>query len=774
MRAIWQELRSRLRYHIIVPFLILTLFVALVGYAIIFFVLANSSQESFDNRLAESTRIAKHSLLDQEKTNLQFLIEVVFAPANPATNAPAVSKALQDSQNPGSVDDLRRALNPYFRRGLTRSVVNMDRMIAFDQRGYSLADFEHVPYTLEGMSTEAVSSNVLTETRYVTNTVLDVSALWFVPNILRGELEPVEESDSVRDKFAGFVTLPSATGGDNNYFATVAPVKVSDNVVGGIIVAMDIDSLSETLQDNSNADIITFYDTNGQAWVSNMIPEGGLDELDIDEDLVPRIRNLATQDMENEAIMDVRTINGEEYQFSYSRLTIRGEPVGIMGAALSRADINSWGMIRIPLIGVTIVSMLGIIGIGFVMARRITRPLDELVATARAVTKGDFSRRSTVTARHEIGMLSSAFNQMTEYLTQLIQKVLAQSGERQAIVESITDGIVVCNNEGEVQLVNRAMYTLLGLELDDKERLPGRFSDLPLVPVTESVFGSTATDLYTLGNFIVRVSVAPVITAEGHCLGNVYVLQDMTAEVNMDRAKTSFIATISHEMRTPLTSLRGNTDMLMHGLAGPINDEQKNMLETMSQQTNNMTRLISNMIVIAGLESGSLKVEPEPVSLKRVIEESLWPSRKALKAKSLTLNIDIPGDIEVNADRIQLRTVVQQLIDNARVYTDEGSITVQAVRELSYVRVDVIDTGCGIEPELVDKVFERFVRGEGSNDRPDRGIGLGLSIVQQLIELHHGQVWVTSALGEGSTFSFTLPYAPLVEEPDREAVSEAA
>jgi signal transduction histidine kinase len=774
MPAIWQELRTRLRYHIILPFLILTLFVALVGYAIIFFVLANSSQETFDNQLAESTRIAKHSLLDQEKTNLQFLIEVVFAPANPTTDAPAVSEALKESLQPGAVEGLRLALNPYFRRGLTRSVVNMDRMIAFDRRGYSLADFEHVPYTIEGMAEDAVPTTVITDTRYVTNTVLDVTSIRFVPDILSGAVETFENSDLVRDKYAGFVTLPSATGGDKNYFATVAPVKVSDDVVGGIIVAMDIDNLSQTLQTNANADIITFYDTSGTAWVSSKVPDEGLAELNIGDDLVPRIQNLVEQDVDHEAIMDVRTINGEEYQFSYSRLTIRGEPVGILGAALSRADMNSWAMIRIPLIGVTIASMLGIIGIGFVMARRITHPLDELVATARAVTHGDFSRRSQVTAEHEIGMLASAFNQMTEYLTQLIRKVQAQSGERQAIVESITDGIIVCNNEGEVQLVNRAMYTLLGLELDDRERLPGRFSDLPLVLLTESVFGATTNDLYMLGNYIVRVSVAPVITAQGHCLGNVYVLQDMTAEVNMDRAKTNFIATISHEMRTPLTSLRGNSDMLMHGLAGPINDEQKQMLETMSQQTNNMTRLINNMIVIAGLESGSLKVEPEPVSLKRVIEESLWPMRKALKAKKLTLNIDLPTDIEVNADRIQLRTVMQQLIDNARVYTDEGSITVQAVREIAHVRVDVIDTGCGIDPELLDKVFERFVRGEGSNDRPDRGIGLGLAIVQQLIELHHGQVWVSSTLGEGSMFSFTLPYAPTVEEPDQEAVSEAA
>jgi signal transduction histidine kinase len=766
MKDIFQQLKTRLRYQIIIPFLVLTLVVGLVGYGFVVFLLARASQESFDKQLAEVTRVARHTVIDQERTNLQFLIEVVFAPANQNTGAPAVSEALAFSDT----DGLRKALNPYFKRGLSRSLVHLDRMIAFDRNGHSLADFERIPTSSDSAATQPLSDTVaITSTSYVTNTVLDFSKAWFVPQILAAQ------EDDLGDKYAGLLQLPAGDGTTRHYFGTIAPVVRNDEVVGGIIIAMDVRTLAERLAERSKADIITFYDGYGAARVSTMdFEDGSLAQLNIPDDEVKEISASTLEADAENAVFDIKTFDKNSYQFSYTTLEVRQWPVGILAASLSYDDVNSWGSVRSMLVIVTALLMIGIIAIGIFSARRITRPVDELVYTAHAVTSGDLSCRSQVTAQNEIGVLSDAFNQMTEYLTQALAHVMTQYSERSAIVESIADGIILCNNAGEIQLANPATYRMLGLDMGNHAPLPGRFTDLPLAPLNEPIFGSKSNDIYMIGEYYVRLSESPVVTSEGASLGNVYVLQDLTAEVKMDRAKTSFIATISHEMRTPLTSMRGNTDMMLHGLAGPLQGEQKSMLETISQQTNNMTRLINNMIVIAGLESGSLVVEPEPISLKRAIEESLWPLRKQIKVKKLTMTIDIPPDIEVNADRIQLRNIMQQLIDNARVYTDEGSITVQAVPEPEYVRVDVIDTGCGIEPELVGQVFERFVRGEGSNDRPDRGIGLGLAIVKQLVEDHGGHVWVHSTLGEGSTFSFTLPYAPKVEETPLQPVSEAA
>lgn len=758
MPNILQGLRTRLRYKIITPFLVLTLVVALVGYAVAFYLTARAAQEEFNNNLADMARIANYDMVNQERANLQFLTEVVFAPENIGTGAPSVADGLDRSDT----DGIRKALAPYFLSGLKRPMVHLDRLIAFDKYGRTIADFERIP-------SDSSSTSPITSTIYVTNTIMDFSTAWFIPDILDGQQDPQG------DKFAGLVQIPSATRGESQqYFATVAPVKQNDTVVGGIIIAMDINQLLDELLTQSKANIVAIFDVAGKAQIATVQPDNGIDAFTIRPDVMPAIRASVQTEESTGAVLDIRYINDVKYQFAYTKLRIRSKTIGILGVA-AMYNVDAWKEARFTLIGLTIALMVGITAVGFFIARQITRPLDELVTTARAVTAGNFERRSTVSSKDEIGVLSLAFNQMTEHLLRLFGQVLAESGQRAAIVESIADGIIVCDTEGVIQIVNRATCTILGV--DDKAILPGRLSDIPLSIIPEKVFGAQAHDMYRLGNCYIKISDSPVVTVEGKRLGDVYVLQDMTAEVQMDRAKTNFIATISHEMRTPLTSLRGNADMLMHGLAGPLQPDQVPMVETISQQTNNMTRLVNNMFIITGLETGSIFVEAEPISLKRSIEESLWPLRKNIKAKKLSLTTEIPADIEVEADRIQLRTILQQLVDNARVYTDVGGITVRAIPEKDFVRIDVSDTGCGIESELVDKVFDRFVRGEGSNDRPDRGIGLGLSIVQQLVEQHGGRVWVQSKPGEGSTFSFTLrrvkePEQP--EDPETKTVAEAA
>jgi signal transduction histidine kinase len=772
VHRIVREIRTRLHYKIILPFLVLTIVVALSGYAIAFYLIAEAQQRRFDNEVADVARVANLAVVDRERANLQFLIEIVFAQENQAASAPAVNRAISDGDDEG----LHRALEPFFLRGITLPMVNIDRMIAFDQHGTSLVDLERNTPGLENTEDQS----------YQTNTRLPMGNLSIVQDTLNG----VDEKG--RDKYAAMVWLPNEAYPEGRlYFVTVAPVKVSvkgdeDKIVGGIMVAMVVDKLAEEIRDYadraeevaaSEQAQITFYEENERAYVSTFDPHNGLDILDFydDEELRDTVRRQRERDG---LVFDTAKIGDQKYQFGYTLLEIRGKSIGFLSAALphSRMHGSEGEGLRILLIGITLILMLGIIAVGLFISRQITVPLGELVSTAREVTEGNFQRRSNVRSLDEIGVLSVAFNRMTGHLLHLFGQVLAESGQRAAIVDSIGDGIVVCDNDGVIQMINRATCRFLGLEGQERAVFPGRLSDLPLVRVTEPVFGNQADDIYNLGEHLVKVLMSPVITVRGNHLGNVYVLQDRTAEVKTDIARTGFIRTVSHEMRTPLTSLRGNVDMLLHGLAGPLQGEQVSMVETMSTQTSNMTRLLNNMIAIAGFDSGTTKIELEPIALKRVVEEAIWPFRKAIKSRNISLKLDIPPDMPlVEADRIHLRLIIQQLIENARVYTDEGgNITVRATTEGTVARIDVIDTGCGIPPDLIDRVFERFVRGEESNDRPDRGIGLGLAIVKNLVEQHGGQVWVQSKPGQGSTFSFTLRCAYETGNPGDKQIAEAA
>jgi signal transduction histidine kinase len=352
---------------------------------------------------------------------------------------------------------------------------------------------------------------------------------------------------------------------------------------------------------------------------------------------------------------------------------------------------------------------------------------------------------------------------MTEHLLQLYDTVRAESSERAAIVESIVDGVVVCDTDGRIRYANRAMRHFL--ELGDEQPLPDFFNQLPLEPLAENDTFSEQrnSSLFSLNRWIVRVSAAPVVADDGARLGSVGVFQDMTAEVAVDRAKTSFIATISHELRTPLTVLRGNADLLLRGLMGQLEPEQRTLIETMRTHSINMTSLVNNVIVIAGIDSGSLVSDPEDLDLRKVLEEVIWPLRAQITAKGLDLQLDLQQDLPpVYADMFQLRTVLTQLIDNARRYTTRGGIFVCAHTVETMVRVDVSDTGVGIPEDLHEHIFRRFVRGEGANagiNSSERGIGLGLAIVKQLVERQGGRVWLARTGDTGTTLSFTLPYA---------------
>lgn len=747
MNRLIKELNSQLRYQIIGPFLLLTILVGVAGSLVVFFLVAGSLQERFDNQLANTTRATNDALIAQEQANVDFLREVAFAQRNETTNAPGVAEALAAN----NVQGLQQALDPFFRVGISRSGVRLDRLIAFNTKGQTVSDFE--------LPASGYSSD------YITHASLDLSGAPFTQRVLSGT------ADSRGDKYANLIEF-----GDTStlYFATIAPVRNGDQVVGGLIAAMRADSLLTSLSARSQAAGITLYDPSGRVIASSF----GSDITPMSLELLNAFE--ANSDPFGKSLYSVQEISGREYQFAYVPLTIRSSTVGILAPALSRDYVmDTWADTRGPIIAITLLLIVLIFTVGIWIAQRISKPIEELARTAEAITSGDLTRRAYVPAENEIGRLARSFNEMTEHLVRLFGQVQAESSQRAAIVESITDGIIVCDDQGRIMLVNRATRRFLGLSDDD--RLPTQLSDIPLNELVEGVpgFGTQrAQRLYTLGDYIVRASLEPVIGADGVRRGYVCVLQDMTDEVMVDRAKTNFIGTISHELRTPLTVIRGNADLLLRGLAGPMDDEQKVFVDSIRQHASNMTSLISNVIVIAGLDSGSLGTNLEPVEVLRPIEEAAWPLQAMIKAKGLNFRIEVPEEVpQVLADFDQVRMIMHQLIDNARRYTSEGGIVVRVKSMGDHAQVEVEDTGRGISPDMQEQVFLRFIRGDGVSEginSTERGIGLGLAICKQLVERQGGTIWVTSTPGQGSTFYFTLRYANATPSPEKSKAPMAA
>jgi signal transduction histidine kinase len=713
---------------------LLTLLVALAGAGVAFLFITGNVQERLDNQLVQVSRATSDGVVSQEKANLAFLREMAFAGPNQQVGAPAVAAALAGGDQRG----LEQALDPFFQISAQRPGVKLDRLIAFDTTGHSQIDWERA------RSRETSDGRLRHQPR-------DLGSLWFVPRVLG------RQQDALGDKYAGLLDLGDGT----RYLFTVAPVLQGDRVVGGLIVAMRVSSLLQALQDDTRAAIISLYNAeDGVAFASTVTPEGGLAQLAIRQDLLPLVRGL--QAAQEQSVFDSVTINQRGYQFAYVPLRVRGNTIGILSVAQANDYVTSpWLAARTPLMLLTAGLVLAIIGLGVVIARQITRPLQELVGAAQAVTSGDLARRSQVTVRDEIGILSSSFNNMTAHLLDLYGAVRAESSQRAAIVESIADGIVVCDRSGAVLLINQATRALLGLAADAEP--PGSFDAIPLTPLSEAVlsFGAErAPNLFTLRDRIVRLASAPVVDDMGAQLGHVYVLQDLTSEVAIDRAKTNFMATISHELRTPLTVMNGSSDLLLRELSGPLTEEQRVLVGSIHKHAVTMTTLLNNVITLASLDSGTLAVDLEPIEFTHLLDDLLWSHRKAIAAKGLRLEIHIPEDLpEVLADPQQLQIVLNQLLDNARRYTAAGTLTICASYEAERVRIAIADTGRGIDPALAEHLFTRFTRGSEGINSAERGIGLGLAIAKELIEGQGGAIWLDKTSDQGSTFVITLPSA---------------
>jgi len=347
------------------------------------------------------------------------------------------------------------------------------------------------------------------------------------------------------------------------------------------------------------------------------------------------------------------------------------------------------------------------------------------------------------------------------YNAVLYDRVHEESSEREAILKSIADGVVVCDQQRNIMLVNRTAEQMLNLR--DWHIVRRNFNQIPLnrVAHVKDMFGNDVSNLdhYEIGDRVLRISSAPVIGEDNEVLGEVIVLHDISAEAAVDRAKTKFIERVSHELRTPLTPICGNTELLLRGYLGELSSDQRDTLEVIRMRADQMRDLVNNFVMIASIEANTLITEPEPQDVWVAIESALAPMRNAFSKKGIELLIDLPEALPpVLADRQQLHVVLTQLFDNARRYTQEGSVTVRAQHREKLVQIDVIDTGPGISPEEFQQLFTRFHRVEGNNS-PERGGGLGLAITRQLIERQNGQVWAMSTPGEGSTFSITLVVA---------------
>jgi signal transduction histidine kinase len=362
-------------------------------------------------------------------------------------------------------------------------------------------------------------------------------------------------------------------------------------------------------------------------------------------------------------------------------------------------------------------------------------------------------------------------------LGKALQEKRAEAGKNLAILESIADGVVVTDVNRQVTVINQAALEMLDLpdQAPTGRNVSWVYQAFPpqvLQMVREAMISLSTRPVGTLSEHpsmaqgilerdgrVLQAHFAPVVAGEGEFWGVVTVLRDITREREIAQAKSEFVSIVAHELRTPMTSIKGYTDLVLGGAAGEVNEAQRNFLRVVKSNADRLATLVADLLDLSRIDTGRVRFKPELLKLEPVINEVVTSLRNLAEERQIAIDVAIPTGLpSVNADREGVTRILINLIGNACHYTPVGGSVVISVRRVDgMLQADVKDTGIGIPPGQMERIFERFERGDHDLVRQSPGTGLGLPIAKSIVEMHGGRIWVDSKVDLGSTFSFTLP-----------------
>ena len=443
-----------------------------------------------------------------------------------------------------------------------------------------------------------------------------------------------------------------------------------------------------------------------------------------------------------------------------------GTLTGIVRVSIPLTFINqALRMMELKIGGVGLVVALLAAGISLMISRRISSPLEQMRHSAETIAKGEWKEKLLVTSDSiEISALSDALNQMAAQLEERIKTITHQRNESEAVLSSMVEGVLAVDAREKVLRLNKAAGKLLGIEPGNAEgKLIGevvRNSHLREF-VTQTLQGieTVETDL-TIGSqneIFLQAHGAALKDVQGQSIGAVVVLNDVTRLRRLETVRSDFVANVSHELKTPITLIKGFVETLQQG-ALENRDEAERFLGIMAKQVERLNAIIEDLLSLSRLEQGTGKPEVEKSTLRQILESAIRDCELKAADKNTTIQLNCANELEVLASPDLLGQAVLNLVDNALKYSEPGGkVEVEVQTTESEVVIAVQDAGCGIDSSHLPRLFERFYRVDQARSRQLGGTGLGLAIVKHIAQAHGGSVSVNSTLGKGSRFSIHLP-----------------
>ncbi|MFQ5398243.1 MAG: ATP-binding protein [Anaerolineae bacterium] len=363
------------------------------------------------------------------------------------------------------------------------------------------------------------------------------------------------------------------------------------------------------------------------------------------------------------------------------------------------------------------------------------------------------------------------------------QPVVVEGEQQRSILECLSDGVILSNQDGSITFVNQAALDLVGMSIE--EMLGRPVTDiLTRLPMLAPTNGSPASKRFEMNGRIIQGQANLIYDDNGVAQGAVATLHDMTAEFQAEQAKDSFLTTISHELRTPLTAIKGYVELLENGTGGPLTETQHMFTQTIQRNVARMVHLINSLIFASSVKAGRQEYRSGHTDFSQLIQQIAREMQPRAAEYGQQIKVDIDSKLQpIQADPTHMATIVEELVSNSIKFNRPGGvIQIKAAldtepdQDQSFVVVSVSDEGIGIDPADHALIFQDFYR-------PDRhavqirarGMGMGLSIVRSLVEAYYGRIWFESAPDKGSTFTFIIPtQQPKQTPPFRPPVKKGA
>ncbi len=517
----------------------------------------------------------------------------------------------------------------------------------------------------------------------------------------------------------------------------------------------NLDAMAKELSQTSLGERITLIRADGLVWGDSQEDPARMDRH------ADRIEVREALETGQGASMRESTTLGYSLLYAAVPINLDGQAVGVARVAL---PLDSWAAAighvqRASILAGGIAALLSIL-VAVALARSVTAPLADLEHAAHRMAAGNLDQYVAASHPGEVGSLARAFNDMAEQLRQTIHEMSRERNQTAAVLTHLVSGLITVEPDGTVGLINPAAWRLLG-------RPPGEGSgrsftavvrDHQLVALYQACLeagGREQERYYELGGSqrFVRAVAAGIPARQGQRV--LILLEDLSELRRLETVRREFAANASHELRTPLASLRAVIETLEAGVDDP--EVQREFLGRMHVDIDRLTQMTNELIELSRIESGQVPLRRRPVDPAEVAHHAAEMLRPQAERGGLTLTVEAPSGLPwVEADPDRLQSALVNLIHNAVKFTPAGgSIRVRARASDGTIAFSVTDTGPGVAPEDLPRIFERFYKADKS--RAGGGTGLGLAIARHIVQAHGGRIWVESIEGKGATFNFTIP-----------------